>query len=207
MAGTEHLEHFLQDVAEPDMRTLKMVRQILSLAALSAVLLVAGSCRSRTDRTAGPVILTFGNITGIPTVVSVTAADAVGGVSIGTFTLQSIVKDPGVNITPGIEDLEVSSYQVIYKRKDTGTRVPAPLLAALTVEVPVNSTGVINNLPIVRSDQLLSVPLSDLAKFGQDTETGTQVIVIDAQITFFGQTLSGDKVQSGTASFTLEFTP
>jgi hypothetical protein len=73
--------------------------------------------------------------------------------------------------------------------------------------VPVNSTGVITNLPIVRSDQLLSVPLSDLAKFGQDTETGTQVIVVDAQITFFGQTLSGDRVQSGTASFTLEFTP
>ncbi len=197
----------LENVAEPDMRPLKMVRQILSLAVLSALLLVAGSCRSRTDRTAGPVILTFGTITGIPTVVSVTAADAAGGVDIGTFTLQSIVKDPSSTASPGIEDLEVSSYQVIYKRRDTGTRVPPPLVAFLTVEVPVNSTGVINNLPIVRSDQLLSVPLSDLAKFGQDTETGTQVIVVDAQVTFFGQTLSGDKVQSGTASFTLEFTP
>jgi hypothetical protein len=206
MAGTEHVEH-LENVAEPDMRPLKMVRQILSLAVLSAVLLVAGSCRSRTDRTAGPVILTFGTITGIPTVVSVSSADAAGGVTIGTFTLQSIVKDPSVTVTPGIEDLEVTSYQVIYKRKDTGTRVPPPLVAALTVEVPVNSTGVINNLPIVRSDQLLSVPLSDLAKFGQDTETGTAVIVVDAQITFFGQTLSGDRVQSGPATFTLEFTP
>ncbi len=88
----------------------------------------------------------------------------------------------------------------------TGSKITV-LVAALTIEVPVNSTGVINNLPIVRSDQLLSVPLSDLAKFGQDTETGTQIIVLDAQITFFGQTLSGDKVQSGTASFTLEFTP
>jgi hypothetical protein len=187
------------------MRPLKMVRQILSLAVLSAVLLVAGSCRSRTDRTAGPVILTFGTITGIPTVVSVTMTAV--PVSIGTFTLQSIVKDPGSTSTPGIEDLEVTSYQVIYKRKDTGTRVPPPLVAALTVEVPVNSTGVINNLPIARADQLLSVPLSDLANFGKDRETGTQVIVVDAQITFFGQTLSGDKVQSGTASFTLEFTP
>jgi hypothetical protein len=189
------------------MRPLKMVRQTLSLAVLSAVLLVAGSCRSRTDRTAGPVILTFGTITGIPTVVSVTASDTAGGVSIGTFTLQSIVKDPTSTTNPAIEDLEVTTYQVIYKRKDTGTRVPPPLVAALTLEVPVNSTGVISNLPILRSDQLLSVPLSDLAKFGQDTETGTQVIVLDAQITFFGQTLSGDKVQSGTASFTLEFTP
>jgi hypothetical protein len=204
--ASQHLEH-LQDVAEPEMRTLKMVRQILTLAALSAVLLVAGSCRSRTDRTAGPVILTFGTITNIPTVVSVTAADSAGGVSIGTFTLQSIVKDPNAIGTPALEDVEVTTYQVIYKRRDSGTRVPPPLVATLTLEVPVNSTGVINNLPIVRSDQLLSPPLSDLSKFGQDTETGTQVIVVDAQVTFFGQTLSGDRVQSGTASFTLEFTP
>ena len=206
MASTEHLKH-LESVAEPDMKPLKMVRQILSLAVLSAVLLVAGSCRSRTDRTAGPVILTFGTITNIPTVVSVTSADAAGGVFIGNFTLQSIVKDPSTTTTAGIEDIEVSSYQVIYKRRDTGTRVPPPLVASLTVEVPVNSTGAITNLPIVRSDQLLSVPLSDLKNFGQDTETGTAVIVVDAQITFFGQTLSGDKVQSGTAVFTLEFTP
>jgi len=184
-----------------------MVKQILTLAALFTFLLAAGSCRSRTDRTAGPVILTFGTITNIPTVVSVSASDTAGGVFIGTFTLQSIVKDPNATVTPGIEDLEVSSYQVIYKRKDTGTRVPPPLVASLEVEVPVNSTGVINNLPIVRLDQLLSVPLSDLKNFGQDTETGTAVIVLDAEVTFFGQTLSGDQVQSGTASFTLEFTP
>jgi hypothetical protein len=188
------------------MRPMKMVRPILSLALLVAVLLVAAGCRSRTDRTAGPVVLTFGNITGIPTVVSVTQADSTGGVSIGTFTLLSVVKDPNATSNPAIEDVEVSTYQVTYKRRDTGTRVPPALVAALTVEVPVNSTGVIMNLPIVRSDQLLSPPLSDLVNFGQDTETGTQIIVVDAQVTFFGQTLSGDKVQSGTATFTLEFT-
>lgn len=189
------------------MKPWRMVRPILSLALLAAVVLVATSCRSRTDKTAGPVVLTFGNITGIPTVVSVGSSVAAGGVSIGTFTLVSVVKDPSATTTPAIEDVEVSSYQVIYKRKDTGTRVPPPLIAAFTIEVPVNSTGIITNLPILRSDQLLSPPLSDLSAFGHDTETGTTVIVLDAQITFFGQTLSGDKVQSGTADFTLEFTP
>lgn len=189
------------------MRPMKMVRPILSLAVLVAVLPVAAGCRSRTDRSAGPVVLTFGNITGIPTVVSVASADSAGGVTIGTFTLLSVVKDPNATTNPAIEDVEVSSYQVTYKRRDTGTRLPPPLVAALTVEVPVNSTGVIMNLPIVRSDQLLSPPLSDLSNPGHDTETGTTIIVVDAQITFFGQTLSGDKVQSGTAVFTLEFTP
>lgn len=197
-----------EDASEPDMRAFKTVRQVVSLAVLSALLLVAGgSCRARTDRSAGPVILTFGTITGIPTVVSVTSAVQAGGVVIQTFTLQSVVKDPNATITPGIEDLEVTSYQVIYHRRDSGTRVPPPLVASLTVEVPVNSTGIITNLPIVRSDQLLSPPLSDLATLGHDSETGTTVIVIDAQITFFGTTLSGDQVQSGPADFTLEFTP
>jgi hypothetical protein len=196
-----------EDVAEPDMRPLKMVRQTLSLAVLVAVLLVAGGCRSRTDKTAGPVVITFGTITGIPLGASVTAADTAGNVSIGTFILQSVLKDPNAITTSPLEDVELTSYQVIYKRKDTGTRVPPPLVAALTLEVPVNGTGTINNLPIVRLDQLLSPPLSDLVNFGHDTETGTAVIVLDAQITFFGQTLSGDKVQTSTASFTLEFTP
>jgi len=189
------------------MTPMKTVKQTLSLALLVAVLLVAASCRSRTDKTAGPVILTFGNITGIPLGASVGSATTAGGVTIGTFTLLSVLKDPNAGSNPAIEDVEVTSYQVIYKRRDTGTRLPPALVASLALEVPVNSTGTINNLPIVRLDQLLSPPLSDLVKFGQDTETGTQVIVVDAQVTFFGQTLSGDKVQSGTAPFTLEFTP
>jgi len=191
---------------------MKKIPKLAVLAVLAAVLLVAGSCRSRTDRTPGPVLLTFGAVNGIPTVVSVTTAIAgtastPPGVAIQTFTLLSVVKDPNASITPAIEDVEVSSYQVVYRRRDTGTRLPPPLVAALAIQVPVNGTSVITNLPIVRLDQLLSPPLGDLASLGHDPETGTTVIVLDAQITFFGHTLSGDAVSSGTASYTLEFTP
>jgi len=207
MASIEQFDP--EDVAEPDMRPLKMVRQTLSLAVLVAVVLAAGGCRSRTDRTAGPVVLTFGNITGFPvSPISVTATDqASTGVIITSFSLLSVVKDPTATTTSALEDVEITSYQVTYKRRDSGTRVPPPLVAGLALEVPINSTGTINNLPIARQDQLLSPPLSDLANFGHDTETGTAVIVLDAQITFFGQTLSGDKIQSPTATFTLEFVP
>jgi hypothetical protein len=107
-----------------------------------------------------------------------------------------------------LENVEVSSYQVVYVRKDSGTRVPPPLVAALTVEVPAGGTSNISNLPLVRLDQLLSPPLGDLASSAhRDAETGTQGIVVDARITFFGHTLSGDSVASGTADFTLEFVP
>jgi len=183
----------------------RRARQILGLVVLAAVCLLAGNCRSRTDKTAGPVVITFGTISDFPvSPISVTASEGVG-VIVGTFTLQSVLKDPTATTTSSLEDVEITSYQVIYKRLDTGTRVPPPLVAGLALEVPVNSTGIINNLPIVRQDQLLSPPLSDLANFGRDTETGTAIIVLNAQVTFFGQTLSGDAVQSGTANFTLEF--
>jgi hypothetical protein len=198
------------------MRTHALVnvsKKLLFSLVLAAIFLAGGSCRSRTDRTGGPVVLTFGNITGFPSVVSVSTAvnpttpGTAPGVYITSFALASVVKDPNATVTPAIENVEVTSYQVIYKRKDTGTRVPPPLVAGLSLEVPVNGTGIIGGLALVRLDQLLSPPLSDLANFGKDTETGTAVIVCDAQITFFGHTLSGDAVASGTGVFTLEFTP
>jgi len=190
------------------MKPVSQLRKAVVLVALVAILPVAGSCRSRTDKTAGPVVLTFGNITGVPNgTISVSGSEGTG-VIIGTFTLQSVVKDPMPTTTPSnLEDVEVTSYQVTYKRRDSGTRVPPPLIASFPVEVPVNGTGVINNLPVVRQDQLLSPPLGDLINPGHDTETGTAIIVLDAMVTFFGQTISGDRIQSPTATFTFEFVP
>lgn len=177
----------------------------VSLVVLVAILPLAGSCRSRTDKTAGPVVLTFGTFSGVPNG-PISVSNSIGtSIVIGTFTLLSVVKDPSASSPSALEDVEVTSYQVVYKRRDTGTRVPPPLVGGLALEVPVNGTGVINNLPIVRQDQLLSTPLSDLTTFGHDTETGTAVIVLDAEFTFFGKTLSGDGVQSAPASFTFEF--
>ncbi|HVT57929.1 MAG TPA: hypothetical protein VHR45_05985 [Thermoanaerobaculia bacterium] len=186
-----------------------MNRKALCLLALLAVILatvpVAG-CRSRTDRTTGAVLLTFGTITGIPAVVSTKTSITSGFVAIGTFILQSIVKDP-TGTTSALQDIEVSTYQVVYTRRDSGTRVPPTLVANLQLAVPVNGSGTINNLPIVRLDQLLNPPLNDLAQFGFDQETKTTVITIDCAITFFGHTLSGDAIASSPAKFTLEFTP
>jgi len=184
-----------------------MKRKASILACLAALLLIAGGCRSRTDRTAGAVVLTFGTITGVPiTPISMQTALANGGVILSTFNLVSVVKDP-TGVPGPLEDVEITSYQVVYKRKDTGTRVPPPLVQAFALEVPVNGTGSITNLTIMRQDQLLNPPLSDLTNFGADRETGTAVIVLDAEVTFFGHTLSGDAIASPAAGFSLEFVP
>jgi hypothetical protein len=178
---------------------------LLSLVCLLAVLPLAAGCRSRTDQTAGPVVLTYGQIGPVPITVSVSAADSAGGVFIPTFTIASVLKDPSGTPSP-LEDVEITSYQVTYKRLDTGTRVPPPLNGSLAEEVPVNGTGAITNLPILLINQLMNPPLSDLVKYGYDTQTGTAVIVLNVQIQFFGNTLSGDSVSSPVASYTMQFT-
>jgi hypothetical protein len=183
-----------------------MKRKLLSLACLLVIVPLAAGCRARTDRSAGPVVLTFGQIGPVPTIVSVSAADAVGEVAIPTFTLDSVLKDPSGVVSP-LETVEITSYQVTYKRLDTGTRVPPALVATIAQDVPANGTGAISNLPILLINQLNNPPLSDLARFGFDTETGTAVIVLNVQIQFFGNTLSGDSVQSPVASYTMQFTP
>jgi hypothetical protein len=191
---------------------MRTMSKVCSLFVLLAVAVAAFGCRSRTDRTAGPVVLTFGTITGVPTIISVGAAINFNGSgtppgSIGTFVLQNFLKDPNGTVQGGLENVELTSYQVVYKRRDSGTRVPPPLVAAVTFEVPPGGTATISNLPLVRLDQLQSPPLVDLAANGRDSETGTAVIVVDALITFFGHTISGDSVASGTAGYTLEFVP
>jgi hypothetical protein len=183
-----------------------MKRKLLSLACLLVIVPLAASCRSRTDQTAGPVVLTFGQIGPVPTTVSVSASDSAGEVAIPTFTIDSVLKDPNGTVS-NLETVEITSYQVTFKRLDTGTRVPPALVAAITQDVPANGVGTISNLPILLINQLNNPPLSDLAKFGFDTETGTAVIVLNVQIQFFGNTLSGDKVQSPVASYTMQFTP
>jgi hypothetical protein len=170
----------------------------LSLCLILLAAAFAG-CRSRTDKSAGTVLLTVSDFTGLPVQVSI----ASGPFQIGTLTLRNFSKDP-TGTTSNLQNIEIKSYSIVYTRRDTGTRVPPTLVQSLFGFVEVNSQANFINVPILLSDQILNPPLSDLTKFGVDTETGSAVIVIDCQMTFFGQTLSGDNIASSPAGFTLE---
>jgi hypothetical protein len=170
-----------------------------ALIALTVPLAVGG-CRSRTDRSQGTVLLSVSDFSGLPAFVSLTTATSF---QIDRVTLRNIAKDP-TGTTGDLQTIELRSYQVTYRRRDTGTRVPPPAVQSVFGEVIVNGTKDLLNLPILFSDQLQSEPLSDLANFGVDRETGTAVIVLDVSITFFGRTLSGDDIASAPATFTLE---
>ena len=104
-------------------------------------------------------------------------------------------------------NVEIQSYEVTYTRADTGTRVPPKLVNYIFGIAPVNGTFELDNGPFMRAEQFNTVPILDLKNLGIDSETGSRQIRLNVGLRFFGRTLSGDRVESTTAFFTLEVTP
>jgi hypothetical protein len=164
--------------------------------------LAVASCRSRTDRSEGTVLLSISDFGTLPLGVSLTDPTD-GNLQIDSITIRSVAKDP-TGTTGPLMDVELRSFEVTYRRRDTGSRLPPPLSGQIFSTVPVNGTAQINGTPIFLTPQLAAQPLKDLIDFGVDRETGTSVIILDVSIRFFGRTLSGDDVATQPASFTLE---
>ena len=94
------------------------------LLSLLAVALLVSSCRSRTDTSEGSVILSVSHFDGLPVHLSLSAAAATpGSFQVGTITLRNFPKDPAAT-TSDLQGIELRSYTITYRRRDTGTRVP-----------------------------------------------------------------------------------
>lgn len=185
--------------------TTKLAQACLVAVAVLGVL----GCESRTDRTDGGGVLLsitdfqFGNLT-----IPISVNEGVIVVQGDSITLQNIVKDPDGASSP-LMNVELDSYQVTYRRLDAGTRVPPTYVQAIFGVVPVGGSDTISNFNLLGPDQLLNPPLSDLLAIngGFDRETGSRLISLEVGITFFGRTLSGDRVASNTARLRLDFAP
>lgn len=174
-----------------------------------STLLVLGSvllaCEARTDKTdGGGVLLSITDFDQVPVTVSVSGATDAGGVTISQLVIQSVAKDPD-GTTSALMDVEIQSYEVTYSRADSGTRLPPKLVRGIFGTVPVNGTTEFENLPILTLDQLTQQPLRDLARRGSDGETGSDLVVLNLALRFFGRTLSGDPVQTAPANLTIDF--
>ncbi len=181
-----------------------MNRMIKTLA-LTCVALVFAGCEARTDKTdGGGVLLSLSDFDGLPVVVS--ASGSCCNVAIEEMTLQNIAKNPNGDISD-LMNVEIQSYEVIYAREDTGTRVPPPLVQSIFGVVPVGGTSTLENYPVMRTDQFNNVPIKDFLDYGYDRETGSTVIRLRLGIRFFGRTLSGDSVESAPAYFSVEVVP
>lgn len=183
-----------------------MRRIAAALLALALVPALLAGCSARVDETESGVILSVTDFDGRPTRVSVNAAG--GLVSIGEITIENIPKDPN-GTTSDLMNVEMQSYEVVYTRVDTGTRVPTPLVRSTFGVVPVDGQIVYENLPLLIGEQLDNPPLEDLlvSNGGIDSETGGRTITLELRLTFFGRTLTGDNVATAPVRFDIEFVP
>lgn len=172
---------------------------------LVALLVVAGgsACTNDEGESEAPVFITV-EFELQPLVVNV---GQVAPVQIPTITLESHLKNPTQSDPQGFANTQINNYTVRWRRADGGTRVPASQTFAAAILVPSGGTANLVNFPVMLPSAIQSSPFDQLLPFngGIDRETGRDEIYLHYDITFFGQTASGHRVQSETATADLIF--
>jgi hypothetical protein len=172
------------------------------MAALAALTFVGG-CSNKQGTTESPVFITV-SLDLQPGFINIAVP---APVQLSTITLASHAKDPSSIDTQGFSDVQVNQYTVAFRRTDGGTQVPPLQTFGCGVLVAHEGTATLSNFPILYASALQQSPFDQLLPFngGIDRETGKAEIDMAFDITFFGMTVSGKRVQSETASGLLTF--
>jgi hypothetical protein len=165
---------------------------------LVATLVLAPGCTNKEGETEAPVFLTV-DLATQPIVVDVSVATPV---LLGTVTVASHLKNPTQTDPQGFATTTLESYTVHFRRVDGGTRVPPDQILPEGHLVTSGGSTSITNLTILPAFFTQQSPFDQLQPFngGFDRETGRDEIDMAFDITFFGHTVSGHRVQSGTAT-------
>ena len=179
------------------------MKKILVPLALVAAVVFANGCTNPEGETEAPVFITV-NIEFQPGFINV--ADA-APVQIDTITLNSELKDPLASDPQGFADTQINSYRVTFRRTDGGTLIPPAQEFGAGIVVPSGGEATLNNFPVLYATAVQQSPFDQLLPFngGIDRETGRDEIDTAFNLTFYGQTVSGKRVQSETASGILIF--
>ena len=170
---------------------------------LMAAVALATGCTNKQGETESPVFITV-SLDLQPGFVDV---GTVAPVQIQTINLASRLKNPQQSDPQGFATVTLESYTVHFHRTDGGTRVPPDLNFPVGVIIPSGSTATLTNFPVLPASQIQLSPFDQLLPFngGFDRETGKAEIDTAFDITFFGHTVSGQRVQSTTATGPLLF--
>jgi hypothetical protein len=176
-------------------------RTLLALALIA--LTTAPGCTNDEGETEAPVFITV-SLELQPGFVDVGAPAAI---QIQQIDLESHLKNPSQTDPQSFADTQINSYTVRFRRTDGGTRVPPQETFGAGIIVPSGGTATLNNFPIMRASSIQGSPFDQLLAFngGIDRETGRNEIAIAFDLTFFGRTASGHRVQSETATGILLF--
>jgi hypothetical protein len=172
------------------------------LAALAALAVVTG-CTNQQGTTEAPVFITV-DLQDQQGFVNVSVP---APVQLETIVLRSQLKDSTASDPQGFANTQVNEYTVRYRRTDGGTLVPPVQTFGCGVLVPVGGSSTLSNFPVLTQAAVTGTPFDQLLPFngGIDRQTGRDEIDTAFDITFFGTTVSGHRVQSQTASGILIF--
>lgn len=173
------------------------MKRVLCISVALAAIAVSG-CTNKQGETEAPVFLTV-DITLQPGFVNV---GVIAPVQIQTINVNSHFKNPQQSDPQHFADVQLTSYKVHFRRTDGGTLVPGDQVFGAGVVVPSGGTSVLTNFPILPASAIQLSPFDQLLPFngGVDRETGRDEIQLTFDLTFFGQTAAGQRVQSDTSS-------
>jgi len=176
---------------------------LLPAALLLGVLLTA--CTNQAGSSESPVTITV-DMHQQPGFISVSAN---APVQLQEINLVSHFKSPKASDPQGFATVQLNEYIVSYSRRDGGTRVPPPETFAVGGIITAGGTATLNNYPIMTASATQQSPFDQLLPFngGIDQETGKSEIQIFFSVTFFGNTVAGQRVQSETATSFVIFVP
>ena len=176
-------------------------KAIFSLLLLSVA--AASACTNKQGTSESPVFILV-NLQLQPGFVNIQVP---APVQIQTMTLTSHLKNTKATDPLGFATVELSSYTVHFRRTDGGTRVPPDKTFGCGVTIDSGGTATLSNFPILAASDTQLSPFDQLLPFngGVDRETNRTEIQMTFDITFFGSTASGFRVQSETASGILLF--
>jgi hypothetical protein len=168
-------------------------------------LLVAGvaACTNQAGTSEAPITITV-ELKDRPLIVDVQVP---APVQLATINLLSNFKRSNVTDPHGFATVQLNYYTVVYSRRDGGVRVPPPEQFGTGGVLPAGGTSTLNNFPVMKASSIQASPFDQLLPFngGIDRETGLNEIHIFYSVTFFGTTVSGQRVQSETATADLFF--
>ena len=180
-----------------------MKTKILIGVVVAGALVLASGCTNKEGQSEAPVSITvsmdlqpgFINV-GVP-----------APVQIQTITLNSHLKNPDATDPQGFADTQINSYTVTFRRTDGGTLVPPMQTFGAGILVPSGGSSTLTNFPVLYAVALQQSPFDQLLPFngGIDQQTGRNEIDTAFDIVFYGNTVSGQRVQSTTASGILIF--
>ena len=193
---------------------MKLTMNKIALAALSMLLMiVAGSCND-INKQESPVSLVVSNtqnlhrldLAGDPAG-STNCQQSIGTVHLTSVVVQAPLATPNPNVSGAdLNQIKIDRYQVSYVRVDGGHLVPAPFVRSTSTVIAANGSSEGTTFVVFDPNALNQAPFAALLpqNGGVDPETGKPIITMDVILTFFGQTLAGERV-SGNTRMTLDF--